>query len=129
MLDPEISPKEKLPSISKNLVIARACVADIVEIVVLAPPRTHFCEVVAARIGRFSTPVKYFLELHHTALVNISAGRCAATSGDRRHISFWAVYGEEFLKDVDLISLTNTRSCLVQVAKCPEVPPMVNFSA
>jgi hypothetical protein len=50
----------------------------------LPPARTHFCTVVARTYGRFSTPVKTFLNCTMPALVNISVGSLRGTSGEER---------------------------------------------
>ena len=70
----------------------------------MPPARTHFCEVVARWYGRFSTPVKTFLNCTMPALVNINVGSLRGTSGEDGTIS-WPFSAKKFRK-VDLISLT-----------------------
>jgi len=64
----EVSPKEKLPSISKTLVPRG--IADIVEIIVLAAGATHFCAVPRAHSAPLDAGEE-ILELDHPALANM----------------------------------------------------------
>ena len=47
----------------------------------MPPARTHFCDVAARVYGRFSSPVKTFLNCTMPALVNINVGSLRGTSG------------------------------------------------
>src|SRR5262249_44070406 len=48
----------------------------------LPPARTHFCAVTAREYGRFSRPVKTFLNCTIPALVNIRVGSLRGTSDE-----------------------------------------------
>jgi hypothetical protein len=70
----------------------------------LPPARTHFCEVAARLYGRFSAPVKTFLNCTMPALVNMSVGSLRGTSGLDGTTSCPSRLKNS--RKVDLISLT-----------------------
>jgi hypothetical protein len=57
-------------------------IADVLEIVVLAPARTQRCDVVARTYGRFSTPRNTSLNWTMPEFTNSSVGSLAGTSDD-----------------------------------------------
>src|SRR6266699_2865475 len=77
------SPKEKLPSISKN-VWWRLVKPTFSRSLCLPPARTHFCAVVALLYSRFSRPRNTSLNWFIPALVKSSVGSPWGTSDELR---------------------------------------------